>query len=262
MENIGLIPAAGLAKRLGSLPFSKELLPVSYTSRHGTPHLKAVATYLLDKLRHAGVNKVYTVIRKGKWDIPNYWGDGSQFGVQLAYLIMRHAFGVPYTLDQAYPFVKNAKIFLGFPDVLFSPNNAFAVADGALEKKHADIMLGLFPVNDPRQRQHCDMVQFEPHGRITKIVVKPQTSDLQCSWLLAIWKPDFTQFMHDFLRRDLKQRHINDLPTEIHIGHVIQAAIEGGFSVWGHLFADFDFIDVGHPASLARALKTHFIPDQ
>ena len=259
MEKIGLIPAAGIAKRLGSLAFSKELLPISFSARKKEPGLKAVSTYLLEKFHQAGVKKVYTIIRKGKWDIPNYYGDGSEIGVQMAYLIMAHPFGVPYTVDQAYPFVKTSKIYLGFPDILFKPENSFSLADAAFEQKSADLMLGLYPVKDKMQMQKSDMVQFETNGRITQIIVKPETTDLKFSWTFAIWKPDFTLFMHDYLKHDLAKRQKKLIHAEIHLGHVIQAAIESGFSVFGHLFTDFHFIDVGSPDNLAQALREYFI---
>ena len=159
MEKIGLIPAAGIAKRLGSLAFSKEILPIGFNAGKKEPGLKAVSTYLLEKFHQASVKRVYMVIRKGKWDILNCYGDGSEIGIQLAYLIMAHPFGVPYTLDQAYSFVKTSKVFLGFPDVLFEPENAFTVADAALGQKSADIMLGLYPVKDKRQMQKTDIME-------------------------------------------------------------------------------------------------------
>jgi glucose-1-phosphate thymidylyltransferase len=259
MEKIGLIPAAGIARRLGSLPFSKEILPISFSKSEVKPSIKAITTHLLEKLQRTGVNKVYVIIRKGKWDILNYYGDGSEIGIRLAYLLMNHPYGVPYTLDQAYPFVKKSKIFLGFPDLLFEPEDSFALAEGILEKENADLVLGLFPVKDKRQMNQSDMVQFEPNGRITKIVVKPESSNLKFSWVFAIWNPDFTNFMHDFLQHDLSKREKKEIQTEIHIGHVIQAAVERGFAVFGHLFSNFSFIDVGHPENFALALKKYLI---
>lgn len=259
MEKIGLMPSAGIANRLGSLAFSKELLPISFNARKKELKLKAVSTYLLEKFHLAGVNIVYTIIRKGKWDIPNYYGDGSEFGIQLVYLIMTHPFGVPYTLDQAYPFVKASKVFLGFPDIIFEPENAFSVADVALEQKNADVMLGLYPVKGKSQMQKSDMVQFEQDIRITQIIVKPETTDLKFSWILAIWKPNFTLFMHDYLKHDLAKRQKNSIQAEIHLGHVIQAAIESEFSVFGHLFTNYNFIDVGNPDNLVQALREYFI---
>lgn len=259
MEKIGLIPAAGIAKRLGSLAFSKELLPIGFNAGKQESGVKAVSTYLLEKFHRAGVKKVFTVIRKGKWDIPKYFGDGSEIGIQIAYLIMTHPFGVPYTLDQAYSFVKTSKVFLGFPDLLFEPENAFSVAEAALGEKGADLMLGLYPVQDKRQMQKSDMVDFETDGRITQIIVKPEATDLKFSWTFAIWKPEFTLFMHDYLKHDIAKRQNNSVQAEIHLGHVIQAAIENGFSVFGHLFTNFHYIDVGNPDDLAQALRDYFV---
>jgi glucose-1-phosphate thymidylyltransferase len=261
MEKIGLIPAAGTASRLGSLPFSKELLPIGFNEGKKDSGLKAVSTYLLEKFHQAGVRKVYTVIRKGKWDILNYYGDGSKIGVHLAYLIAAHSFGVPYTLDQVYPFVKTSKIFVGFPDILFEPENAFSLADAALGKRGADIILGLYPVKDKNQKQKCDMVQFNKHGRISKIIVKPESTDLEFNWIFSIWKPTFTVFMHRYLKYDLAKRQKKPNQAEIHLGHVIQAAIENGFSVVGHPFPDYHFIDVGTADNLAQAIKDSFSDD-
>ena len=259
MEKIGLIPAAGIAERLGPLPFSKELLPVDFNARKKKPGLKAVSTYLLEKFHRAGVKKAYAIIRKGKWDIPDYYGDGGEIGISLAYLILTYPFGVPYTLDEAYPFVKSAKIYLGFPDILFEPENAFALADAALEQQSADLILGLYPVKDKIQMQKSDMVQFETGGRIKNIFVKPETSDLEYSWIFAIWKPDFTRFMHDYLKHDLAKRQKNLIHSEIHLGHVVQAAIEKDFAVVGHHFGDYGFIDVGNPENYTRALREYLV---
>jgi glucose-1-phosphate thymidylyltransferase len=258
VEKIGLIPAAGIARRLGPLSFSKELLPVGFNEGRTESGLKAVSTYLLEKYHQAGVRKVYMVIRKGKWDILDYYGDGSKIGVQLSYLITASPYGVPYTLDQAYPFVKAAKIFVGFPDILFGPENAFASADAALGLMNADLILGIYPVKDDNQKQKCDMVQFNKQGRISRIIVKPEKTDLQFSWIFAVWRPEFTLFMHEYLKFDLVKRLKKPDQSEIHLGHVIQAAIENGFSVYGHLFPDFHFIDVGTPDNLAQALKNNF----
>jgi hypothetical protein len=50
-------------------------------------------------MHYVGVSKIYSILRKGKWDIPSYLGDGSIFGKPFAYLIMGLPFGVLYALD-------------------------------------------------------------------------------------------------------------------------------------------------------------------
>jgi glucose-1-phosphate thymidylyltransferase len=76
-------------------------------------------------MRLAGVTRAYIVLREGKWDIPAYLGDGTMLNMHLAYLMMRLPFGAPYTLDQAYPFVQDALVAFGFPDIIFQPDDAF-----------------------------------------------------------------------------------------------------------------------------------------
>ncbi len=84
MDIVGLVPAAGIASRLGKLPYSKEIMPI--------PGMKDKSSVLSENLvryfRLAGIHNLYFIIRKGKWDIPEYFGDGSSFGVNIGYLMM------------------------------------------------------------------------------------------------------------------------------------------------------------------------------
>ena len=118
-EIVGLIPAAGTAQRISPLPCSKELLPVGFhqTEANCDTRPKVVSHYLLESMHLAEISKVYIILRRGKWDIPAYFGDGKIVNLSIAYLMMDLPFGVPYTLDQAYPFVKDDTIVFGFPEV-------------------------------------------------------------------------------------------------------------------------------------------------
>ena len=256
-EAVGIIPAGGIASRIGPLPCSKELMPIGFgANRDGNGGPRAVSQYLLDKYKLAGVSKVYFIIRKGKWDIPGYYGDGSMMRMDFAYLLMNLPYGVPYTVDQAYPFVSKAKIMLGFPDMLYGPDDAFALADATLKIKKADVVLGLYPPRDERQPSRCDMVQWdETTGRIEKIVVKPERSNLAYIWILAVWTPVFTTFMHDYLKIEHQARERREITQEIHLGNVVDRAIAEGLNVYGHAFPDFHFIDIGTPGELAKAYR-------
>ena len=125
-EVIGLLPAAGQGTRLQPLPLSKELFPIGfYAGSDDRQKPKVVSHYLLEKMRLAGVKKAFFILRPGKWDIPAYFGDGAMLDMHLAYLTVHVPYGPPYTLDQAYPFVKDAVIAFGFPDILFQPEDAY-----------------------------------------------------------------------------------------------------------------------------------------
>ena len=124
-ERIGLMPAGGKAARIAPLPCSKELYPIGFrpVDQGHSLRPKVACHYLLEKMRLADVTKAYIILREGKWDIPAYLGDGKMLDMHLAYLMMYLPFGVPYTLDQAYPFVQDAMVTFGFPDIIFQPDD-------------------------------------------------------------------------------------------------------------------------------------------
>jgi glucose-1-phosphate thymidylyltransferase len=250
-EVIGLIPAAGQATRLSPLPCSKELFPVGFGAVNNEHHLipKVVCQYLLEKMRSAGITKAYIIIRGGKWDIPAYFGDGSMLELNLAYLMMGLPFGVPYTIDQAYPFVKDKIIALGFPDIIFESKEAFIQVLHKLASTNADVVVGIFPADLPHK---VDMLKLEEDFRIKRIVIKPEKTNLRYTWGLALWKPAFTRFMHEYL---LTSRKSAENSPELFMGEVIQAAIDDGLRVEGVKVADEPYIDVGTPEDLARAMK-------
>src|SRR4051812_42776304 len=114
-EIIGLVPAAGQATRISPLPCSKELYPIALRRSKSGASPKVVSQYVFEHMRRAEIRKAYVIIREGKWDIPAYFNDGmTLLDMHLAYLMMRQPFGTPFSLDQAYPFVREAIVALSF----------------------------------------------------------------------------------------------------------------------------------------------------
>lgn len=256
LEVVGLVPAAGQAKRLAPLPFSKEVYPVGFLpveDGHGA-RPKVVSHYLLEKMRLAGARKAYIVLRDGKWDIPAYFGDGHRLDMHLAYLMMRLPFGVPYTLDQAYPFLQRAMVVFGFPDLLFNPDDAFVHVLNKQKATGADIVLGLFPSDQPYK---MDMVELDGEGRVRSIVIKPDRTQLQYTWLIGVWTPTFTRFMHDYLKR-APTAATDDEPSdgrELFVGDVVQAAVEREMNVETVIFPDERCVDIGTSEDLVKAIR-------
>ena len=249
-EFVGLFPAAGSANRISPLPCSKELFPIGF---HQINHLegerpKAVCLYLLESMKKAGVQKTFVILRDGKWDIPSFLGDGRFLDMQLAYLMMNLPYGAPYTLDQAYPYIQNAIIAVGFPDIIFQPNDAFVHLLQCQKETTADLVLGLFPVDQPHK---MDMVALDENGRVQQIVIKPKQTKLKYTWFIAIWTPKFTHFMHHFLQERLAN---GDLAKELYLGDVIQAALDENFYVESVLFENGRYIDIGTPDDLMKAV--------
>lgn len=261
-EVIGLLPAGGQATRISPLPASKELYPVGFrqVDEAGNLRPKVVCHYLLEKMQLAGIEKAYFILRSGKWDIPAYFQDGAMLNMNLGYLLMNLPFGVPYTLDQAYPFVQNSLVALGFPDILFQPDDAFVHLLARQARNQADVVLGLFPTDRP---QKAGMVDYDDTGLVRVIIEKPPQTDLRYMWAIAVWTPAFTQFLHEYLIeieankvRNAAESHLLK-PPELPIGDVIQASIYKGFRVEAEVFEQGSYLDIGTPDDLVRAV-THF----
>ena len=253
---IGIMPAAGVSARLSHLPCSKELLPVGFVRTPEGPRPKPVCLHLLERMRTAGIERVFIVLRPGKWDIPAYLGHGAQLGMSLAYLIMDLPHGAPYTADQAYPFARDCLVALGFPDIVFDPLNAYTALIARQRATDADVVLGLFCTDQPHT---ADMVDVGQDGRVRRIDVKPAHSDLSHTWMLCVWAPRFTEFLHAHLLEHEQRRAGAGTvpPSELHLGHVIEAAIGGGLRVEGVHFNAGTALDVGTPDNLVRAVRRY-----
>ncbi|NJR68260.1 MAG: dTDP-glucose pyrophosphorylase [Synechococcales cyanobacterium CRU_2_2] len=251
---IGLIPAGGRATRLSPLPMSKELYPIGFQHLPEGLRPKVVGQYLLERMRSAGIRKLFWIVRSDKWDIPAYFGNGSQLGLDLGYLILGVPFGVPYTLDQAYPFVSQARIALGFPDILFSPPEMFQQLLSHQTKTGADVVLALVPA---KAGQVGGRVGFDAIGRVQQILEKPEQTDLAHIWCAAVWAPSFTQFLHEQVAPVLcAYASTGAMPErELPIGDVIQRAIAAGLHVQAMPFPDGEFLDVGIAENLAQAVQ-------
>jgi glucose-1-phosphate thymidylyltransferase len=252
-EIIGLIPAAGQATRISPLPLSKELYPIGFQliGPNGSPRPKVVCQYLLEKMKLAGISNAYLILRAGKWDIPSYFGDGAMLKMNLGYLLMGLPYGVPYTLNQAYPFVQGATIAMGFPDILFQPQDAFTKLLQRLAQSEAEVVLGLFPTDQPEK---VGVVDFDAQGRVRLIAEKSQLTHLRYMWAIAVWTPTFTQFMSEYLV-EIERKCSTSPRKELPIGDVIQAAINEGVSVEAEAFTEGRYLDIGTPENLAEAVR-------
>jgi glucose-1-phosphate thymidylyltransferase len=256
---VSLIPMAGRATRISPLPFSKELYPIGFriVDKEAGPRPKVVAHYLLEKMRVAGISRVFIVLAKGKWDIPDYFGDGSFVDVHCAYLVMRYPFGPSCSMDQAFPFIRDSFVAFGFPDILFQPDDAYVQLLERQRTTHADVVLGILPAHNP---QEMDMVDTDGEGNIINMIIKPTRTHLRNTWICAVWGPAFTRFMHEYIesrRSEMAALFGNEgshPQPDLSVGAVIQAAIRANLRVNSVLFPHGTYVDIGTPEGLAKAV--------
>jgi glucose-1-phosphate thymidylyltransferase len=248
-EVVGLVPMAGQATRMSPLPMSKELFPISMQPTPSGLRPRVASHDLLESMRGAGIRRAFLVLRPGKWDIPGYYGDGAALlDMDLAYLVARFAYGPPYSLDAAYPFVRNAVVATGFPDILFTPAGAFGAILERQSRTQADVVLALFPWNQPTPE---DMVDVDENGIVRAITLRQAMPGLRYTWVLAVWSPAFTEFMHSYLESCTRSGEA--LRQELTLTHVMRAALSDGLRVEGVGFPDGEFLDIGTPEGLIAA---------
>lgn len=241
---IGLLPAAGRARRLAPLRYPKELLPISY-EHDGTGGMRprAVAEYAIEAIRLAEVVRVLVVVAPWKMDIVSYIGDGRQFGVDVGYLYQQDARGLPPALDLASPWCHGGHTVFALPDTIFEPRDALRTLRALYLDERADLALAIFPTPEPHR---LGPVVLDGR-RVARVLDKPAVPPAANTWAAGIWNDDFTALLHD-------RANTAEEGREPVLGDVFERAIHEGMRVVGLEFRDGSFTDIGTPDGMLRCL--------
>jgi glucose-1-phosphate thymidylyltransferase len=232
-ERIGLIPAAGKGIRLG-LPYPKELYPIIRNN-----HYKPIAQFVLNNLTMAGLQHVIFVINETKHQLIGYFGDGHRFGCHISYVIQEPrrnlgnstSPGLAHALDSAYHLTRGKTVYFGMADTIMQPADVFIRAcDSATSSD--DVIMVLFPTEHPEK---FGMVHLNPDDRVLEIVDKPGQTNLTEMWGCILWRPSFTEFLHDCV----DQQGMSDF------AQIMNGAIQSGMRFRGVHIADGVYIDLG-----------------
>ena len=194
-DMIGLIPAAGKGVRLG-LPYPKELYPVIRDN-----HYKPISQFVLNNLTTAGLHHIVFVINETKHQLVGYFGNGSRFGCNISYVVQEPTVhqnestspGLAHALDSAFHLTRGKTVFFGMADTIMQPKDIFtrAIKEATPED---DVILALYTTERPEK---FGMVRYDSMGRVLEIVDKPQQTELTEMWGCIIWRPRFTEYLHD-----------------------------------------------------------------
>lgn len=242
-EVVGLVPAAGRARRLAPFSLPKELIPVAVSepAPGAPPRLRVLCEYALDQLRAAGVPRAVVVIGDHKFDVLRHLGDGAAVGLDLAYVHQAAATGLPGAVDCARAWTRDRTTALVMPDTIAAPATACGRALAELERSGADVVLGLFPTDRPEAL--CP-VELDAAGRVTALHDKVAGIRLANTWGLVVWRPTFARFLHQALAA------IGEPGREVTLAEILTGALDAGLDLRGVAVPGGRYLDLGTPEAL------------
>lgn len=254
---VGVIPAAGFARRLPGIGGSKEAHPLP---PKGQPALAAT----LEAMAAAGIRDVVLITRPEKRDIPRILGDGAAWGVSLEYVHTGPTRGPADTVDRAYDLVQGSNVAFAFADILMEAESPFSpllealrgISDtrgppaGRLDagKRSPAAALGIFP---PSPHQPADSVLLTPEGYVTAVLPKDAPTPGSWRWGIAAWSPEVTAFIHTRVQRDDPVEG----EGELGIGRLLNDALSAGLPMIAHPVSPVPFLDIGTPQGLRWAME-------
>lgn len=159
----GIILAGGAGTRLYPLNqvASKQLLPV---------YDKPMIYYPLTVLILAGIREIMVI--SSPTDLPTFqrlMGDGSQWGIKLAYAQQESPTGLPQAFTIAEKWLNGEPSCLILGDNLFYGNRMLEDLRAAVQLKTGAVVFG-YRVNDPSR---YGVIEFNEQKKVTNIVEKP-----------------------------------------------------------------------------------------
>ena len=243
---IAVLPAAGKATRLGSIPCSKEILPLAPLrpgSFNPAPGSRVVIEDALHMLGECGVDSALIVTAPEKTDICAYLGAGPVGGVELGFLVCEDSPSVPHTLRSAVSEAGNRDMLLWFPDIVAEPRTLIRTLIADHRKSAADISLALVPSD---RGEKVDIVSVDSSGSVLDIRPKPGKGISGWTWVAGLWSATFSAFLDRFVQSS------GEAGREIYVGDVINAARRSHFIVQSVNFSSGRALDIGTPEDLAR----------
>jgi glucose-1-phosphate thymidylyltransferase len=216
MERLkGLILSGGRGTRLRPITHTsaKQLVPVAN---------RPVLFYGIQAMAEAGIREIGIIIAPETGDeIREAAGDGSQFGVELTYILQDEPAGLAHAVLTAEPFLGKDPFVMYLGDNLLQGGISDLVA--AFRRNDPDALILLTPVPDP---QHYGVAELED-GRVVALAEKPPEPKTDLA-LVGVYM--FTPAVHDAARAISPSAR-----GELEITDAIQHLVDTGRRVEPHI---------------------------
>ncbi|MFQ6076450.1 MAG: sugar phosphate nucleotidyltransferase, partial [Candidatus Bathyarchaeia archaeon] len=232
MKAVVLAAGEGVRMRPITLTRPKHMIPVA-----GKPFVE----YLLRALKGAGVSEILMVVGYGRDLIESYFGDGSGWGLDLAYVPQEAVRGTAHAIGLAEEYVGKEAFVAVYGDLLISSD----VVESAL-KAHRRRGLVTMTVVPVEEEERYGVVSVKD-GYVVDVVEKPQRgaapSNLANAGVFV-----FTEDVFKGIRRT--QRSVRE---ELEITETLRLLVEGGERVVPVRVSPEEWMDIGRPWDLLEA---------
>ncbi|MFC6715985.1 glucose-1-phosphate thymidylyltransferase [Natrialbaceae archaeon GCM10025810] len=229
----GVILAGGTGSRLRPITHTgpKQLVPIAN---------KPVLEYALDDLKEAGITEVGIILgNKGRDEIQAYFGDGSDFGVDITYIVQGEPLGLAHAVGCARDFVGDDSFVVYLGDDLMREGITDLIKDFTSDEYAAGI--GLQEVEEPSR---YGIVDVNDTGDVIELVEKPEDPPNNLA-LIGVYV--FTPAI--FQQIEALEKSWRD---EYEITEAIQGLLDDGNRIQSHVVHGW-WKDTGKPEDVLHA---------
>lgn len=229
----GVILAGGTGSRLRPITHTgpKQLVPIAN---------KPVLEYALDDLKDAGITDIGIILGdKGRDEIQEYFGDGSEFGVEITYIVQGEPLGLAHAVGCARDFVGDDSFVVYLGDDMMREGIDDLVADFDSDTYAAGI--GLQAVDEPSR---YGIVGRNDAGDVTELVEKPDDPPSNLALIgIYVFTPEIFEQI-ETLEPSWR--------GELEITDAIQGLLDNGRRVQSHVVHGW-WKDTGKPRDVLHA---------